>query len=248
MKLTVDKRTFVTNFLRPLSSLVSEGAVYFEHDAATKSLVSICQHSNQMLACCSRFFYKEFEGPRDFALRDLRRLEKAIAFTDKAADDFVLTFERDIAFYEDPNVRFEITVMDEAIARQFRVGLNPIQFDNFDFQIEFSMSKEVIDQLVKARQFAQEADALEISQTSSGQIFCELYKHKAPKCDRMKIKVADESNGKFRKSWSVPLDLVSVIGGLNCDMRVFSKAERGNFLLTTQLDNCTVKYGQVPIA
>ncbi len=247
MKLTVDKQSFVTNFLRPISSLVNEGVVYIEHDAATKSLISISQHANQTLACCSRYYYKEFENPTDFALRDLRRLEKAITFTDKAVEDFVLVFEKDIAYYEDPNVRFEVTVMDETLARQFRVGLNPVQFDNFDFQIEFALTRGVIDQLVKARQFAQEADALQISQNTSGQIFCELYKHKAPKCDRIKIKVAEQSSGKFKKEWSVPLDLVSVIGGLNCDMQVVSKAERGNFLLTAQLDGCIVKYGQVPI-
>lgn len=248
MKLTVNKQTFVDNFLRPLSVLVNDGMVYFEHDAATKSLICICQHSNQTLACCNRYFYTEFEQPADFALRDLQRLIKAIDFIDKTQKSITIVFEKDIAFYEDPNIRFEMSVMEESLARQFRIGLNPKQFDEFDFQIEFVLTKDVIEQLVKARQFADTADALQISQDSSGQVFCELYKHKAPKCDRIKIKAAAQSNGKFKQAWSVPLDLVSVVGSLRSDMRVISKFDKGHFLLSTQFEDCTVKYGQVPLS
>lgn len=248
MQLTVNKQTFVDNFLDPLSNLVGEGMVYFEHDKDTNSLISICQHSNQTLACCSRYFYKQFDQPADFALRDLRRLTKAIEFTDKEQPDLTLVFDRDLVYYEDPTMRFELTVMEESLARQFRIGLNPVQFDKFDFQIEFQISKNSIKQLVKARSFAQEADALKISQDSKGRVFCELYKHKAPKCDKVKLKIADQSFGKLKQDWSVPLDLISVIDCHDSDMRVLSKFDRGNFLLSTDLQDCTVKYGQVPIS
>ncbi len=247
MRLTVNKRTFVDNFLHPLSVLVNDSMVYFEHDPQNKSLICICQHSNQTLACCNRYFYTEFEQPADFALRDLQRLIKAIEFIDKAQEQITLVFENDIAYYEDAAIRFEMSVMEESLAKQFRIGLNTSLFDNFEFDIDFMLPRSSIEQLIKARQFATDADVLQFIQDKQGQVFCELYKHKAPKCDRIKLKIADQSDGKFDKAWTVPLDLISVVGSLRSDMRVMSKSKKGHFLLSTQFQDCNVKYGQVPI-
>lgn len=242
--LTVNRQQFVKECLEPLSDLVGQSVVLFEHDPQTKKIWSIVQHSNQMLALYVNFAYENFEQPQSFAVRDVGRLMKALDFV---SEEFVtLNIEANKITYENQQIRFESPIVDLTTARNIQIGLKPQQFDNFEFISAFQLTKGNLRDIIKGRQFASSADIAEICSNTSGQITITLDKREMANTDRIKL-TFEQVDGQPITSRKIPLEIFSMLSSIDSTVTVLTNA-RCNFIFSVQLNNSSLKYGQTSIS
>jgi hypothetical protein len=151
-----------------------------------KNAYTIIGSENNTLFLLSQFNIKNIEFEEKLNIADCRKLARAIENINK--EDITLTIQKNCLLYKDNTFKFKYHLLENGFIGEPAINISKI--NNFEFDIQFCLSKEIIQTLFKYSSFASTTNKIYLY-TDNNALYAELTDRASSNVDSITLKLKD---------------------------------------------------------
>lgn len=223
-----DKEGFIQNFLKPINRF-SETAILKVSGNVVSCLVSSLDNTTVLF--CKYLLNEEAEDEFMINIPNVDKLISSLKLVD--ADEIDLTIDTNSIQYKSNNIKFRFHLYEDGILTVPKLNLEKIQA--FDYDVEFEIPSQTINQLVKSSTIAGEVNKVYLY-NKDGKIHAELTDRTIDNSDMFSFCVVDNYEGTpISQPIPLMLDAIRSFSALNLNANVSINNEYGivQFKITT---------------
>tara|TARA_R110000772_G_scaffold127664_1_gene234883 strand:- start:1299 stop:2036 length:738 start_codon:yes stop_codon:yes gene_type:complete len=237
--ITADKKALRDEFLAPISRVRPNHVVLTEDLDTPGDIYCIAVDEQQNSSLYARHRTKSINGFGEVGLKSCERLIKGLAFVKE--DEIELTLEDRHVAYDGPTLKFQTPILAEKYVERIKNGLTPSNYDDFKFDVSFDLPISSIEQIIKGRQFAGEADRLVMFSDGAaikGRLECSA----TPTSDNITFELA-QSATPLSREYNLSIDTFSLLSVFGEGVQVLLNEDKRGFLFISQSETTMLKYG-----
>ena len=198
MKITIDKKSFTNDFLKPINKVTERGVIKINKNNAT-ALVN--ESSSPLFLYCDTKINCKVEDGVVLSIGDFQKLLKAINCIEEEEPTFEIKSNH--LHYSSPNLKFKYHLLEDGVITAPTFNLQKLEALKFD--TTFSISKDVIKNIIRNSTFTSDSTKIYFY-TQDEKVFCELNDRTISNLDMINMLVSDSFTGNPLKT-AFPLRL-----------------------------------------
>lgn len=187
IKFTIDKNTFTSSFLQPISKISERCVIGLSGDSAT---CLIADNSCPLSLYCEAKIKLDTEEKIHLNIGDVYKLERAISCIEEDTPTFEL--KQNHIIYKSKELKFKYHLLEDGVMKRPTIDVNAL--NNIKVDTSFNISKNTFNQLLRNSSFTHDSNKVYISTTNDG-VLAELTDKTIPNIDSIEMKVCDSFSG-----------------------------------------------------
>lgn len=205
-----NKTDFINSFLSPIGKLTENAVIKIRE----KEFVATSSSSDgTLIVNCTYDQHNQIDETVYLNIPDLNRLIKVLGCV--SLDEIQLTFNNNNIEHKSGSMGFKFHLLEDGIIDPPSVDLNKIK--SIEFPFRFSMSPEIVNQLIKASTFTTETNKIYFY-TESGGVHATLTDKQRHNIDSYSQQVTDKFKGdELEKDLAISFETIRIISTIRFD-------------------------------